>query len=114
MKRSELIYLLAGAGVGAAVGMLLTPSEGRDMRNTITNRTQEGLDRISQKVDEGRRYVQDSRLGKRAGETIRSVVDRGKNVTSIGPQRLNDSIEAGKAKYGESIESPEEWDVSSF
>jgi gas vesicle protein len=115
MKRNDLIYLMAGTGVGAVIGLLFAPSGGREMRSTLTNRTQEGLDRITQKVDEGRLYVQNSGVGKRAGETIRSVVDRGKNITSFGRQRFNDSIEAGKARYGESIESTDkEWDASSF
>jgi len=114
MKRSELGYLLAGAGLGAVVSLLFTPSAGRDLRSTLTNRTQEGLDRISQKVDEGKRYVQDSDLGRRAGETIRNVVERGKTVANMGRDRVNDSVEAGKEKFGESMESSKDWDASSF
>jgi len=123
MKRNNLMYLLAGTGVGAAVGMLFAPRGGQEIRNTLTTRAQEGLDAISQKVDEGRRYVQESDLGRRAGETIRTAVERGKNVTSIGRERLNDSIEAGKAKYNEAIkpvprnfsdEEDTDFDVSSF
>src|SRR5690242_10617525 len=114
MKRNELLYLVAGTGVGAVIGLLFAPSEGREMRSSITNRTQEGLDRLTQKVDEGKRYVQNSEVGKRAGETIRRVVDQGKEITAAGRDRLNDSIEAAKAKYGESIESADkERDASS-
>jgi len=121
MKRNNLLYLLAGTGAGAAIAMLCAPRGGRDIRNTLTTRAQEGLDVISRKVDEGRRYVQESGVGQLAGETIRAAVDRGKNVANMTRDRLNDSIEAGKAKFNESIEAPPkdrhegaDWDASSF
>lgn len=106
MKRNNLLYLLAGTGAGAAIALLFAPRQGREIRNTLTTRAQEGLDVIGRKVDEGRRYVQESEVGQRAGETIRAAVERGKNVANMTRDRLNDSIEAGKAKFNESIEAP--------
>lgn len=121
MKRNNLLYLLGGTGAGAAIALLFASRKGRDIRNTLTTRAQEGLDVIGRKVDEGRRYVQESEVGQRAGETIRAAVERGKNVANMTRDRLNDSIEAGKAKFNESIEAPpkdgresREWDASSF
>ena len=38
-------------------------------------------------------------------DTVKNAVDRGRNVASIGRQRINESIEAGKRKFNESLES---------
>jgi gas vesicle protein len=82
----KLLYLLAGTGVGAMIGMLLAPKSGQDLRSTI-----------SSKVEEGRRLVEEK--SPLIGESVRRAVERGKNVASIGKQRMNESIEAGKTEY---------------
>jgi gas vesicle protein len=94
---NKLFYLLAGA----AAGVLLAPKSGQEMRSTLTG-----------KVDDLKNKIQD-RVGSGTGEgvtsavqdTVKNVVDRGKNVASIGRQRFNESIEAGKRKYNESLDS---------
>jgi gas vesicle protein len=85
----KLFYLIAGTGIGVAIGILFAPSAGQETRENL-----------AQKLD-------GSDLRERAGATIRNVVDRGKNVAHIGKQRINESIEAGKTAYHEEKEGPE-------
>lgn len=98
-------------GLGAAVGVLLAPKSGKEMRGTIASKGQELRDTVVSRLHET--GVADS-----SSQTLHEIVERGKevvergrnvasNVASIGRQRLNDSIEAGKRKFNESIEDEE-------
>src|SRR5215467_2641084 len=93
----KLIYLGAGCGIGLVLGLLFAPQSGEEMRNTITNK----VDDLTHKVQE---KVQDSGIGDTASQTWRNVVEKGKNVANIGRTRLNESVEAGKRKFNESME----------
>jgi gas vesicle protein len=104
MKYDKLLYFLAGTGIGAVIGMLFSPASGLEMRNKLSAHAQEGMDQLSQKVGEGKRYLEESEVGRRAGATIRGVVDRGKNVANIGKHRFHESIEAGRNRFNEKFE----------
>jgi len=88
---SKLVYLLAGA----AAGILFAPKSGREMRSTVSGKIGDLTDRIQG----------DGGIGESVTHTFRNAVERGKNIASISRQRLNESIEAGKRKYNESLES---------
>jgi len=93
----KLIYLGAGCGIGLVLGMLFAPQSGEETRQTLTNKVDDLTHRVQEKV-------QQSGISDTASETWRNVVDKGKNVANIGRTRLNESIEAGKRKFNESIE----------
>lgn len=94
----KLIYLGAGCGIGLVLGVLFAPQSGEDMRHTIGNK----VDDLTHKVQE---RVSQSGIGDTAAQTWQTVLDKGKNVASIGRQRLNDSLEAGKRKFNEAMET---------
>jgi gas vesicle protein len=94
----KLIYLGAGAGIGVILGLLFAPQSGEDTRHTLTDKVGD----LTHKVQD--RFYE-SGLGDTASQTWNSVVEKGKNVASIGRQRLNESLEAGKRKYNESLGS---------
>ncbi len=93
----KLIYLAAGCGIGAILGVLFAPRSGEQLRHDLSGK----VDEVASKV---RERVQLSHLGETTSQTLHNVVERGKNVASIGRQRLNESIEAGKRRFNESIE----------
>src|SRR5436305_10009836 len=93
----KLIYLGAGCGIGLVLGLLFAPQSGEDMRHTLTSK----VDDLTHKVQE---RVQESGIGDTASQTWRNVVEKGKNVANIGKSRLNESIEAGKRRFNESME----------
>ena len=93
----KLIYLGAGCGMGLILGLLFAPHSGEKTRHTLTSK----VDDLTHKVQD---RVQHSGIADSASETWHNVVEKGKNVASIGRARLNESIEAGKRKYSESIE----------
>jgi gas vesicle protein len=101
MTNSEkLLYLIAGTGIGATLGVLFAPSSGKEVRDNLTTQAHRGVDLITAKVEEGRKYLDEK--GVNAG-TVRNFVDRSKQALneSIGnvKERINESIEAGTQEY---------------
>ncbi len=96
----KLIYFAAGCGIGAVLGLLFAPRSGQEIRQNLTGKVDELTHRVQDRVQSGVRGT--------AGQTWHSIVDKGKTVASIGRQRLNESIEAGKRKFSEVSGEPAE------
>jgi len=94
----KIIYLGAGCGIGLVIGALFAPRSGEETRRNLTSK----VDDFSHRVQD---RIQSSGLPEAASQTWNKAVERGKNVASIGRQRLNDSIEAGRRRFNESIET---------
>jgi gas vesicle protein len=96
MNTSEkFLYLIAGTGIGAALGLLFAPKSGEEIRNDLSTQAQHGMDLLTEKVEQGKKFVRDK--GGAAG-TVRSMVDSGK-------QTLNESMETVKNRFKESVET---------
>jgi gas vesicle protein len=93
----KLIYLGAGCGIGLVLGMLFAPQSGEEMRHTIGNKVDDLTHRVQDRVSQ-------SGIGDTAAQTWQTVLDKGRNVATIGRQRLNDSLDAGKRKFNEAME----------
>jgi gas vesicle protein len=93
----KLLYFGAGCGLGLALGALFAPQSGQEMRQNLGNK----VDDLSHKVQD---KIQSSGLRETATQTVENVMEKGKNVASIGRRRFNESIEAGRRRFSESIE----------
>ena len=93
----KLIYLGAGCGIGLVLGLLFAPHSGEETRNTLTSKVDDLANKFQDKVHH-------IGICETTGQTWRNFVDKGKNIATMGRSRLNESIEAGKRKYSESIE----------
>jgi gas vesicle protein len=93
----KLIYFGAGCGVGLLLGALFAPSSGQETRQTLSNK----VDDMTHKVQE---KIQSSGIRDTANEAWQNVVEKGKNVASIGRQRFNESRDAALSRFNESIE----------
>jgi gas vesicle protein len=93
----KIIYLGAGAGIGVVLGLLFAPQSGEQTRHDLTDR----VDNLTHKVQE---KMSTPGISDTATQTWNTMVEKGKNVASIGRQRLNESIEAGKRKFNEAVE----------
>jgi gas vesicle protein len=93
----KLLYFGAGCGLGLALGALFAPRSGQEARQNLSSK----MDDLSHKVQD---RIQSSGIGESAGQTWQNVMERGKNVASIGRRRFNESIEAGRRRFNTSIE----------
>jgi gas vesicle protein len=94
----KLLYLGAGCGIGLVVGTLFAPRSGKEMREDLSNK----MNDLSHQVQD---KIQSSGIADSANQTWQSVVEKGKNVATIGRRRFNESIEAAKNKFNESLET---------
>jgi gas vesicle protein len=98
---NKLFYLLAGA----AVGLFFAPKSGQEMRTDLSDT----VDDLRAKLQ---KRVHDTHITEDVSNTMKNVMEKGRNVASIGRQRFNESVEAGKRKFNESLESFDRDDIA--
>jgi gas vesicle protein len=79
-------WFLAGLGLGAAIGMLYAPKAGRETREELRRR-----------AEEGREYV--ANRAKEAREQATQWVDKGKEVLDQQKDQFRSAYEAGRQAY---------------
>ena len=93
----KAMYFAAGCGIGVALGALLAPKSGSEMRQNLSNK----VDDLTQKVQD---RLQSSGIGDAASRTWNTVVEQGRNVANIGSRRIRESVEAARQRFSESME----------
>lgn len=82
------LWFLTGLGIGAVVGVLYAPRSGRETREAILNKAEEGRDMVSDRA----RQVRDQ---------ANEWVDRGRDVLSQQKDQFRSAFEAGRQAYRE-------------
>ena len=95
----KVLYLVAGAGIGAILALLFAPKSGRETRELIARTANDGRDFLTNKVSEGRQYVGDT--GRKVGDDFNSFIDKSKEALQRQKEQLTAAFEAGKAAYRE-------------
>ena len=85
---SKVAFFLAGMGIGAVLALLFAPKSGKETRDFLT-----------QKAEEGRDYV--TARGRDLRKQAEEVVDKAKDVVSKQKEQLYAALEAGKQAYQE-------------
>ena len=83
---SSVGYFLAGLGIGAAVALLLAPRTGKETRDMIVQKAEEGRDFVFTKTEEIRKQAEDA-------------VEKGKDLVNKQKDLLSAALEAGKQAY---------------
>lgn len=83
---SQFGAFLCGLGIGAIAALLFAPRSGRETRDYIVQRAEEGRDFVKTKSDEVRKQAEDA-------------VERGKDMVSKQKELLSAALEAGKQAY---------------
>lgn len=78
-----LLSFLAGAAVGAGVALLVAPKSGKEIREKITDLTEDAVDKIKEYVSE-------------AQDKIKTTLEDGKEILQEKKSILASAIEAGK------------------
>jgi len=83
---SQVGFFLAGLGIGAVVALLLAPRSGKETREFIVQKAEEGRDFVVSKSVEIRKQAEDA-------------VEKGKDLVSKQKELLSAALEAGKQAY---------------
>jgi gas vesicle protein len=83
---ARFLYFLTGLSIGTLVGILFAPQSGKETREFISGRAEEGREYLSKK---GREYR----------EQATDFVERGRGVVAQQREHLSAAIDAGKQAY---------------
>lgn len=86
MNGNRLTYLLIGAGVGAAVALLLAPKSGKELRKRIADVSRRGVQKGSDTIHA---------IGGQVAEHVEGV----REAVESKKTALAGAIEAGKSAY---------------
>lgn len=106
-KAVNAAKILAGVGVGAALGILFAPRSGKKTREDIANAAKDGLDFVSENVNSAVKVIKD-----KSAELKEAVVEKyeeisNKNITEVvseNIEKLEEKIEDAKEKVKEKTE----------
>ena len=85
---SNLGFFLAGLGMGAILALLFAPRSGKETREYITGKAEEGRDYVKAKTEDLRREAE-------------GAVEKGKDLVTKQKELLSAALEAGKQAYQE-------------
>lgn len=83
---TKFTYFLVGMGIGAAVGLLFAPRSGRETREYLRERAEEGKEYVSKKAHELRKGAEE-------------YVEKGKEAVAQQKETVAAAVEAGKQAY---------------
>ena len=83
---SQIGFFLAGLGIGAVIALLLAPRSGKETRDMIVQKAEEGRDFVVTKGEEIRKQAEDA-------------VEKGKDMVNKQKDLLSAALEAGKQAY---------------
>ena len=86
MADNRLPYFLFGLGLGAAVGLVVAPKRGDEMRADLRRGTREGRDFLTRNSGEFHKVASE-------------VLDLGREAAEAQRTRLESALEAGVAAY---------------
>lgn len=86
----KISYFLLGLGVGVAAGILLAPKSGRETRDLLRS-----------KADEGKDYLR--RRSEEVKESAEELLERGRAALARQKEQLAAAVDAGKQAYREAV-----------
>jgi len=81
-------YFMAGFAIGAIVALLVAPKSGKEAREYIAGKAEEGRDYVKAKTEDLRRQAEEA-------------VEKGKDLVAKQKELLSAALEAGKQAYQE-------------
>jgi gas vesicle protein len=89
---NSFLWFLAGLGIGALAGVLYAPRSGRETREALMERAEEGREYLANRTRQAR-------------ESVTQAVDRGRTTLGRVKDQGAAAIEAARQAYRESTEA---------
>lgn len=90
----KLIWLVAGAAIGAAVAVLFAPASGSQTRDFIGKKTREGTDALAESSKEmyerGRELYE---RGRKMADEAAELLERGRNIVEKAAETASDAAQ---------------------
>jgi gas vesicle protein len=83
---SGFLWFLTGLGIGAAIGVLYAPRSGRETRETLVNRAEEGRNLVVERAQKAREQAND-------------LVSKGRDILSQQKEQFKSAYDAGRQAY---------------
>ena len=83
---SKVSFFIVGLGVGALIGILFAPKSGKETREYLSN-----------KAEEGKEYAQ--RKARELRERAEDLIERSNEIMSRQKDAVSSAVEAGKETY---------------
>jgi gas vesicle protein len=96
-KGQNLVWWLAGLGIGALVGILYAPKSGRETREDIAHSAREGTEYLRNRTKQA--VEQAGALVDKGKEQVGKYVERGKSLADEQSNRVTAAVEAGHEAY---------------
>jgi gas vesicle protein len=96
-KGQGLVWLLAGLGIGALVGVLYAPKSGRETREDIAHGAREGSEYLRTRTKQVTEHM--GTLVDKGKEQVGEYVERGRSFVGDQSNRLAEAVEAGREAY---------------
>jgi gas vesicle protein len=87
-ESSGFLWFLTGLGIGAAIGVLYAPRSGRETRETLVSRAEEGRNLVVERAQKAR-------------EQANEWVDKGREILNQQKEQFKTAYEAGRQAYRE-------------
>ncbi len=85
---SKVGFFLAGLGIGAILALLFAPRSGKETRDYLVQKAEEGRDFVKSKSEELR-------------DKAEEAVEKGRDLVTRQKEMLSAALEAGKQAYHE-------------
>lgn len=95
----NLLWFLAGLGIGAVAGVLYAPRAGEETRSALRDRAVQGRDLVSEKARVTREQASD-------------WVDKGRDTLNDQRDRIRTAVETGFQKYRTATAVEEQEDIA--
>jgi gas vesicle protein len=94
-----MMGLLVGTAIGAAVGLLLAPRTGAEMRRTLADSAERFRRRANETYND-------------ASSAVSDLVDKGRKAARMGRERVETAVDEARTAYNEEVGSTRTGDGS--
>ncbi len=96
-------YFMVGGAIGALAALFFAPRSGKETRELIAHKAQDGKEAIGEGARKGKERIVEKR--DEVASEAKELINKAKNISSKEKEIVLEAIEAGRKAYTEEIES---------